>query len=109
MAARSAVEVVGVDEADLDAEARQGVVEEVVGAAVERGGGDDLVAGRGEGGDGEGFGGLAGGGGERRRAAFERGDALLEHVGGGVHDAGVDVAELLQREEAGGVVGILKK
>ena len=104
-----AVEVVGIDEAHRDAEPRQRVVEEVVGAAVERGGGDDLVAGGGEGDDGEGFGGLAGGGGEAGDAAFERGDALLEDVGGGVHDAGVDVAELLQREEAGGVVGVLKK
>ncbi len=101
-------EVVGVDEADGDAELGQGVVEEVVGAAVERGGGDDLVAGLGEGEDGEGLGGLAGGGGERGDSAFERGDALLEDVGGGVHDAGVDVAELLQAEEAGGVVGVVE-
>ena len=41
-------------------------------------------------------------------AAFEGGDALLENVGGGVHDAGVDVAELLESEEAGGVIGIVK-
>jgi RNA-splicing ligase RtcB len=83
-------------------------VEEVVGAAVERGGGDDLVAGAGQGEDGERLGGLAGGRGERGRAAFERGDALLEDVGGGVHDAGVDVAELLEAEEAAGVVGIVE-
>jgi hypothetical protein len=86
----------------------QGVVEEVVGAAVERGGGDDLVAGVGEGGDGERLRGLAGGGGKGGRSAFERGDALLEDVGGGVHDAGVDVAELLQAEEAAGVVGVVE-
>ena len=83
-------------------------MEEIVGAAVERGGGDDLFAGVGEGGDGEGLGGLAGGGGEGGDSAFERGDALLEDVGGGVHDAGVDVAELLQGEEAGGVVGVVE-
>jgi len=29
----------------------------------------------------------------------EIGDALLERVGGGVHDAGVDVSELLQSEQ----------
>ena len=42
------------------------------------------------------------------RAAFERGDALLEDVGRRVHDAGVDVAELLKPEEAGGVVGVVE-
>ncbi len=83
-------------------------MEEVVGAAVERGGGDDLVSGAGQGEDGQGFGGLAGGGGQRRRASFEGGDPLLEDVGGRVHDAGVDVAEFLQAEEAGGVVGVLE-
>ncbi len=103
-----AVEVVGVDEADGDAQARQRVVEEVVGAAVERGGGDDLVAGSARVVNGQRLGGLAGGGGQRRDAAFERGDALLEDVGGRVHDARVDVAEFLQREEAGGVVGVVE-
>ena len=41
-------------------------------------------------------------------AAFEGGDALLKDVGGGVHDARVDVAELLEPEETGGVIGIVK-
>ena len=36
------------------------------------------------------------------------GDALLEDVAGGVHDAGVDVAGFLQREEPGGVIGVLE-
>ena len=40
--------------------------------------------------------------------AFERRNALLEHVGRRVHDAGVDVAELLQRKQAGGVVGVVE-
>ena len=39
---------------------------------------------------------------------FERRHALLEHIGGGVHDARVDVAELLEREQSGGVRGILE-
>ena len=104
-----AVEVVGVDKLDLDAQARQRVVEEIVGAAVERSGGDDLVAGSGKGDDGERLRRLARGGGEGCRAAFESRDALLKDVGGGVHDAGVDVAELLEREETAGVVGILEE
>jgi hypothetical protein len=40
----------------------------------------------GEGLDGEGLGGLAGGGGEAGDSAFECGDALLEYVGGGIHE-----------------------
>ncbi len=39
------VVVVGFDEADFDAELGQGVVEQIVGAAIERSGGDNLVAG----------------------------------------------------------------
>ena len=41
-------------------------------------------------------------------AAFQRRHALLEDVGGGVHDAGIDVAELLQREQRGRMVGVLE-
>ena len=101
-------EVVGIDEAHGDALLGQRVVEEVVGASVERCGGDDLVAGAGQGLDGERLGGLAGCDGERGRSALQRSDALLQHVGGGVHQAGVDVAELLEAEEARRVVGIVE-
>ena len=48
-----------VDERDLDAHLRQRVVEQVVGAAVQRRAGDDVVAGLGEGEDGERLGRLA--------------------------------------------------
>ena len=88
---------------------RQGVREQVVGAAVEAGAGDDLVAGAGEVEDGQEVSAawpdaVA----SAADAAFERGDALLEDVVRRVHDAGVDVAELLQPEEIGGVVGVLE-
>ena len=73
-------------------------MEEIVGAAVERCSGDDLVAGRGEGEDGERFRRLARGRGEGRRAAFQSGYPLLKDVGRGIHDAGVDVSKLLQRD-----------
>ena len=39
-------------------------------------------------------------------AAFERGDALLQHRVGRIADAGVDVAEGLQAEQRGGVVDV---
>ena len=38
--------------------------------------------------------------------AFEAGDPGLDHALGGVHDAGVDVADLGQREQVGGVVAV---
>jgi hypothetical protein len=103
-----AVVVGRVHEADGDAELRQRVVEEVVGAAVERGGRDDLVAAAGERQNCERLGGLARGEREPGRAAFERGDPLLEDICRRVHDARVDVAELLQGEEARGVVSVVE-
>ena len=45
---------------------------------------------------------------QRRDPAFERGDALLQDVGGRIHDAGIDVAELLERKQVGGVLGALE-
>ena len=91
-------------EVDLDPHLRQRVLELVVRAAVEAGRGDDLVAGVGDVQDGERLRRLAGGSGECADAALQRGDALLQHVGGRVHDPGVDVAERLQTEEAGGML-----
>ena len=98
----------GVDEGDVDADAREGVVELVVGAAVQAAAADDVVARAAQGEDRQGLGGMAGTDGQRADAAFQVGDALLEHVGGGVHDAGVDVAQLLQGEQVGGVFGALE-
>ena len=43
-AADAKSKVVGVDKTDGDAEAGQGMREEGIGAAIERGGGNDLVA-----------------------------------------------------------------
>ena len=94
------------DEGDRDAELGQRVVQQVVGAAVQRGGGDDVVAGLGEVQDRQRRRGLPAGHRERRDAALERGDALLERVLRRVHDPRVDVAELGQREEVGGVLGV---
>jgi hypothetical protein len=45
------------------------------------------------------------------RATFcsdKRRDALLEHVVGRVHDARVDVAEFLEREQVRRVIGVLE-
>ncbi len=100
--------VVRIDEADLDALVLQRVGEQVPGAAVEVGRGDDVVAGPREVLQREGRSRLPARQRQRADAALERGDALLEHVVGRVHDAGVDVAELLQREQVRRVLGALE-
>ena len=101
--------VVAVDELHADAEAREGDLELVVGAAVEVARRDDVVAGLQDRREREELRRLAARGGERGDAALERGDALLEDVGRRVHDPGVDVPELLQREEARAVVGVVER
>src|SRR5699024_1772229 len=77
--------IVGVvDEGHLDAELGQGVREEVVGPAVEGGRGDDVVAGFGNVDDREELRRLARSDEQRTHAAFERGEAILDHLLGGV-------------------------
>ena len=51
---------------------------------------------------------LAGGSGECGNSAFQRSHTLFQDVGGGIHDAGIDIAELLQTEQRRGVVGIVE-
>ena len=99
---------VALDPSHLDPEAGQGVGEQVVGAAVQAGRADDVVAGTCQVEDRQGFRCLSAGQSEARHAALERRDALLEDVGGGIHDPGVDVPELLEREEPRGVAGVLE-
>ena len=84
------------------------VLEQVVRAAVQAVGRHDLVARSGDGEDGVADGRLPRRQRQRADAALQRRDALLEHVGGRVHDAGVDVAELLQREQVGGMIRIVE-
>ena len=101
------VEVVRVlDERHLDAELGQRVVEQVVRAAVQARAGDDVVAGLGDVEDRERLRRLAAGDEQRADAALEARDALLHRVLGRVHDPRVDVAELLQREQVRGVLGV---
>ena len=104
------IQIVGVlDEADLDADLGQRVVEQVVGAAVEPRTRHDVVAGVGEVEDREVLGGLTGRQEQRRDAAFERRDALLDDVLRRVHDPGVDVAGLGKAEQRGGVLGAVER
>src|SRR6202043_1664097 len=99
---------VGFDELDVDSEAAEADVELRIGAAIQRAGGYQLIARAKQAGDGQELRRLSAGSCEATDAGFERGHALLKNVGGGVHDAAVNVAELLQREKIGGVSGILE-
>jgi hypothetical protein len=76
--------LVAVDKLGGDAEALERHLELVVGAAVEVRRGDDVVAGLGEGCDGEELGALAGRGGQRGDAAFQGSYPLLEDIDGGL-------------------------
>ena len=83
-------------------------MEELVGAAVKVVGRDDLVAHLRDVQQGQRGRRLPGRNAQRARAALDRGDALLEHVGGRVHDPRVDVAELLEGEQVRRVVGVFE-
>ncbi len=98
--------VAGIDEARGDAEARQRQLQQVDRAAIERGGRDDVAARPHQGGDGEMQRRLAARGADRADAALERREPLLEHGDGGIGDARIDVAGLLEIEERGGVVAV---
>jgi hypothetical protein len=99
-------EVVHGREFRLYADVRQDGVELAEGAAVEVARRHDLVACPRDVRDREVDGRRAARKGLRRCAALERRDALCEHVVRGVHQAGVDVAELAQAEEVGPVLGV---
>ena len=75
---------VALDELGGDAQARQKDLELVVGAAVQVGGGDNVVAGVRQRVDGHELRALARRGGQRGHAAFQGGHALLEDVDGGL-------------------------
>ncbi len=87
-----------------DARPRQGVAQQVVGAAVEVVPGHHMVAAAQQGGEGKRDGRLARGRGQGPDAALQLGHALLQHGRGGVHDPGVDVSRHFQVEEGRAVL-----
>eukprot|EP00906_Rhabdomonas_costata_P008898 RCo012629 len=88
----------------LDAQPGQSDLELVESAAVQVGRGDDIVALRAQRGDGQELRSVARRGRQGCQPALQRGHPLLEHIRGGVHDPGVDVAKLLQTEKPRGVL-----
>ena len=103
-----AADVVGVGPHHVPAKALEGVGELVDRAAIELSRGDEFVAGLQQLLQHDDLRGVAGGDRERRGAAFQRRDALFQHGVGRVADAGIDVAERLQPEQRGGMVGIVE-
>ena len=95
-------------EAHLDPETRQHVGEQGVGAAIELGCGDNVVTGGGQRLNGVGDGGGTCRDHQRGNPSFQRGHPLLQHIVGGVHDAGVDVARHRQIEQIRPVLGALE-
>jgi hypothetical protein len=122
--------LVAVYELGLDSQAREHDLELVVGSAVQVGGSDNVVAGVRKRGNGHELGALAGGGGDSCDSSLQRCNSLLENIdrrlrwmsehnpsprrknaGQGythVHNTAVDVAELLESEEARAVGGIIE-
>ena len=89
-----------VDKGHLDPELGQCVVEEVVGAAVQRRGRHDVPPVLSQIQQCDGLGSLTARHRERRHSPFQGGDPLLEHGLRRIHDPGVDVSELLQAEQS---------
>ncbi len=103
-----ALEIARLDEGRRDAEARQSVREQIDGAAIERGGRDDMVARAQQRDDGEVHRGHAACGANGAHAAFQCRKPLFQNGGRRVGNAGVDVAGALQIEQGCRVVRILK-
>ena len=102
------VEVSRAYECRRDAHPRKSERELRGGAAVEVGGGDDLIARFQQGEEDGELGRHPAGSGDSAGGPFQRGDPFLEYGHGGVADTGVDVAVLLQVEEVRGVVGVIE-
>src|SRR5579859_1617082 len=83
-------------------------MKQVVGPAVERCGGDDFIACAGQRNNCQRLCRLARSQGKTRRATLQSCQTLLEDVRRRIHDTGVDVSELLQREQTGRMVGIVE-
>ena len=102
------VERARLDESRGDAEARQRVGQQIDGAAIKRGRGDDVVAGIEQRRDRQMQRGHPARRADRADAALKRGKPLLEHRRGRIRNPGVDVSGALEIEQRRGVVGILE-
>ncbi len=102
------VEIAWIDEARVEAEAAQGVVQEVVRPTVERSARENVGPGTSQGRHCEVQRRLTARGGEGADPAVQRGDAFLQDGGRRVGDARIDMTRALHVEERGGLVGVLE-
>ena len=125
---RDVLGLVAVYKLGLDAEPREQHLELVVGSTVEVGSGDDVVTGVGQSSDGHELRTLAGGAGHSGDASLQRSNSLLKDIDRRlyriapselchsvnlkrstyIHDAAVDVTELLQSEETSAMCGVIE-
>ncbi len=103
---RESQRIARVDEARLDPEARQGQLQEVGRAAIERLGRDDVAARPHQGHDRQMQRRLTARGRDRADPALERRDPLLEHRGRRVRDPRIDVPGALEVEQRRRLVGV---
>ena len=101
-------QVVGVYKGGGHAEVGQGVLQQVIAAAVDGLLGYDVTAVGGQGLDGIGDGGGTGGHGQSGHAALQSRNALFKHVLSGVGQAAIDVACVGQTEPGGGMGGVME-
>ena len=102
------IQVGGVHKADLHAVAGHAVVQKGEGAAIQGAVGHDMLAGAGYGPQRGGDGTHAGGGGHAGLTAFQGSDLGLQHRGGGVGQAGVDIARFFTGEAAPALLTAVK-
>ena len=100
--------VAGVNKRHLDAQLGEGVAKQSHRPAVERAGRDDVLSGPTDVQDGGGNGPHAGAETKPRDATFQCGEPLFQHIDRRIHDPRVDIAEFLEGEEPGGVVGVVE-
>lgn len=99
-------QIVSVHEGGGDAELGQSMLQQVVAAAVDGLLSHDVVAGLSQCLDGVGDGSCTGSSSQRSHAAFQSGNALLEHILGGVGQTAIDVAGVGQTKAVSGVLAV---
>ncbi len=100
--------MIGIEEPHLDAQLFQSLRKERPGASIQAGGGNEVLPGVRDGEDRGGDSRLPRSERQPADAAIERGQPLLEHVVGRVHQPRVDVAELAQPEKIRRRVGVFE-
>ena len=102
------VQVVDIHEGGIHTEGAKGVLQQVVGTAIDGALCHHVVALTGEGRNGVSKGCRTGCNGKACDASFQGGDTLFKNVLGGVGEASVDVARVFQVETVGGMLGAVE-